>query len=254
MSCLQQAGVPWARLFSSTILGRSLKPETDSDVGAHPHIGLATVSYLFEGSLIHRDSLGTVQTIAPGVINWMTAGRGIVHSERTTDEERGQPRRLHGLQLWVTLPPELQACEPAFQHVPAADLHMLVLGDGVQVRVLVGEAFGALSPVRAASPTLNLDVQIAPDSQWVLPALAAEMAFYSPQFSFQIDGQTLEAQQMVVLPVGSGAVLHAGAQDARLVVIGGAPLVQPVRMWWNFVATDRERIANAAKLWEKGGF
>jgi redox-sensitive bicupin YhaK (pirin superfamily) len=232
----------------------TFKPETDSDVGAHPHIGLATVSYLFEGSLLHRDSLGTVQTITPGAINWMTAGRGIVHSERTLDEERGESRRLHGLQLWVALPLELQACEPSFQHVPAAELPALELDRGVQVRVLVGEAFGALSPVRAASPTLYLDVQIAPGSQWVLPALASEMALYSPQLSFVLDGQTIESQEMAVLPRGSGAVLHAGAQGARLVVIGGAPLAQPVRMWWNFVATDRERIAHAAKRWEHGDF
>jgi redox-sensitive bicupin YhaK (pirin superfamily) len=232
----------------------TLKPETDSDVGAHPHIGLATVSYLFEGSLLHRDSLGTVQTITPEAINWMTAGRGIVHSERTTDEERGQPRRLHGLQLWLALPPALQACDPSFQHVPAADLPALMVGDGVQVRVLVGEAFGAMSPVRAASPTLYLDIQMPPNSQWGMPALAAEMALYSPQHSFHLDGQAMAAQEMAVLPAGSGAVLQSGAQGARLVVIGGAPLAQPVRMWWNFVATDRERIPNAAKRWEKGGF
>lgn len=232
----------------------SLKPETDSDVGAHPHIGLATVSYLFEGSLLHRDSLGTVQTITPGAINWMTAGRGIVHSERSTDEERGQPRRLHGLQLWLALPPALQACDPSFQHVPAADLPTLVPGDGVQVRVLVGEVLGVSSPVETASPTLYLDIQLAADASWVLPALAAEMALYSPQHSFHLDGQAVVPQEMAVLPAGSGAVLQAGPQGARLMLIGGASLEQPVRMWWNFVATDRERIANAAKRWEAGGF
>lgn len=232
----------------------ALQPETDSDIGAHPHIGLATVSYLFDGSLLHRDSLGTVQTITPGAINWMTAGRGIVHSERTTDEERGQPRRLHGLQLWLALPPALQACNPSFQHVPAADLPVLIQGDGVQIRVLVGEAFGALSPVRAASPTLYLDVLIPPNRPWAMPALAAEMALYSPQLGFHLDGQAIAAQEMAVLPAGAGAVLHAGSQGARLVVIGGAPLEQPVRMWWNFVATDRERIANAARRWEDGRF
>ena len=232
----------------------TLKPEVDSDVGAHPHIGLATVSFLFEGSPLHRDSLGSVQTITPGAINWMTAGRGIVHSERVTDEERGQPRRLHGLQLWVALPPELEACEPAFQHVPADDLPALVLADEVRVRVLVGEAFGAVSPVQAASPTLYLDVQIPPNTSWVLPPLAAEMALYSPQFSFQVDDQTVAQQEMVVLSAGSGAVLRAGAQATRLVVIGGEPLARPVRMWWNYVATDRERIAQASKRWEEGGF
>jgi hypothetical protein len=232
----------------------TLQPETDSDVGSHPHIGLATVSYLFEGSFLHRDSLGTVQTITPGAINWMTAGRGIVHSERVTDEERGKPRRLHGLQLWVALPPALEACDPAFQHVPAADLPTLVQNDGAHIRVLVGEAFGLRSPVLTASPTLYLDVQLTANSTWVLPPLAAEMAIYSPKHSFQINGQAMTALEMVVLPNHSGATLRAGPLGARLMVIGGAPLEQPVRMWWNFVATDRDRIADAARRWEDGGF
>lgn len=232
----------------------TLAPETDSDVGGHPHIGLATVSYLFEGSLLHRDSLGTVQTITPGAINWMTAGRGIVHSERVTDAERGKSRRLHGLQLWVALPPALETCDPAFQHVPAADLPTLVQHDGVHIRVLVGEAFGVRSPVLTASPTLYLDVQLAAHGEWTLPPLAAEMAIYSPEHSLRVNDEALAAQQMAVLPTHSGATLRAGPQGARLVVIGGAPLEQPVRMWWNFVATDRERIAEAARRWEDGGF
>jgi redox-sensitive bicupin YhaK (pirin superfamily) len=232
----------------------TLPPETDSDVGGHPHIGLATVSYLFEGSLLHRDSLGTVQTIAPGAINWMTAGRGIVHSERVTDEERGKPRRLHGLQLWVALPPALETCDPSFQHVPAADLPMLVQNEGVHIRVLVGEALGVRSPVRTASPTLYLDVQLATHSEWTLPPLAEEMAIYSPERSLHVNDEVLAAQQMAVLPNHSSATLRAGPQGARLVVIGGAPLAQPVRMWWNFVASDRERIAEAARRWTDGGF
>lgn len=232
----------------------TLPPETDSDVGAHPHIGLATVSYLFEGSLLHRDSLGTVQTITPGAINWMTAGRGIVHSERVTDDERGKARRLHGLQLWVALPPALEETDPSFQHVAAADLPTLAPCDGVHVRVLVGEALGLRSPVRAASPTLYLDVQLSPDRTWVLPPLAAEMALYSPQLPLEVNGQSVAAQEMAVLPVNSGAQLQSGPQGARLVVIGGAPLEQPVRMWWNFVATNRDRLANAAQRWAEDGF
>lgn len=232
----------------------TLPPETDSDVGGHPHIGLATVSYLIEGSLIHRDSLGTMQTITPGAINWMTAGRGIVHSERVTDEERGKSRRLHGLQLWVALPPALETCDPDFQHVPAADLPTLEHNEGVHIRVLVGEAFGVRSPVRTASPTLYLDVQLAADREWTLPPLAAEMAIYCPEHSLHLNNEALEAQQMAVLPTGSGAMLRAGPQGARLVVIGGAPLEQPARMWWNFVATNRARIAEAARRWEDGGF
>jgi redox-sensitive bicupin YhaK (pirin superfamily) len=231
-----------------------LKPETDSDVGPHPHIGLATVSYLFEGSLLHQDSLGTVQTIRPGAINWMTAGRGIVHSERRIEAEHGQPRELHGLQLWLALPAALQDCEPAFQHVPAADLPKLAPAAGVQLSLLVGAAFGAASPVQTASPTLYLDIQLAPDTTWALPALAAEMALYSPQDSFELDGQQLAEQEMAVLPQGAGGVLRTGPQGARLMLIGGAPLDQPVRMWWNFVATDRQRLGAAAKLWEAGGF
>jgi hypothetical protein len=232
----------------------TLPPGVDSDIGGHPHIGLATVTYLFEGSFLHRDSLGTVQPITPGAINWMTAGRGIVHSERVTDEERGKPRRLHGLQLWVALPPALETMAPAFQHVAAADLPTRVQPGDVQVRVLVGEAFGARSPVQTVSPTLYLDVRLPTDAGWALPPLAAEMAVYSPEHPLWINGQPVPAQQMVVLPAAAVATLRAGPQGGRLVVIGGAALEQPVRMWWNFVATDRARMAEAAQRWAEGGF
>lgn len=232
----------------------TLPADADSDVGAHPHIGLATVTYLFEGSFLHRDSLGTVQAITPGAINWMTAGRGIAHSERVTDAERGQPRRLHGLQLWVALPPALEETEPAFQHVPAADIPAITDANGVQVRVLVGAAFGQTSPVRAASPTVYLDVQLPPGATWVLPALTPELAAYSPTDSLAIEDQAVSAQQMVLLPAGAAVSVRAGDAGARLVVVGGAPLEQPVRMWWNFVASDRSRIAAAATRWEQGSF
>lgn len=232
----------------------TLPPEVDSDVGPHPHIGLATVTYLFEGSFMHRDSLGTVQAITPGAINWMSAGQGIVHSERVPDAERGLPRRLHGLQLWVALPPALESAAPSFQHVPAAQLPVVGLPGGVRVRVLVGEAFGARSPVLTASPTLYLDLQLPAGAEWRMPALAPEMALFSPEQSLMVDAQPLAAQVMAVLPAASGAALHAGPQGARIVVLGGAPLERPVRMWWNFVATDRERIAAAAMRWAAGGF
>jgi redox-sensitive bicupin YhaK (pirin superfamily) len=232
----------------------TLPPAADSDVGAHPHIGLATVTYLFEGSFMHRDSLGTVQAIRPGAINWMTAGRGVVHSERVPDDERGQPRRLHGLQLWVALPPALEEVEPSFQHAAAADLPELALPGGVRVRVLVGEALGVRSPVRTASPTLYLDIELPAGAAWPLPPLAAEMALYSPEHSLQVGGQSLPAQEMAVLLDACGAELRGGAQGARVMVVGGAPLERPVRMWWNFVATDRDRIAAAAQRWSNDGF
>ena len=232
----------------------TLAPEVDSDVGGHPHIGLATVTYLFEGRQVHHDSLGTVQTIEPGAVNWMTAGRGIVHSERMHPQDRGQARPAHGLQLWVALPPALQDIEPAFQHVAAADVPHCELAGGVQARVLVGQAWGQTSPVRTASPTLYLDLSLPPHAALSLPALAPELALYSPTTGMLVDGEAVSAGEMVVLPAQQGAELRAGADGARLVVIGGEPLAQPVRMWWNFVASDRQRIADAARRWADGGF
>jgi redox-sensitive bicupin YhaK (pirin superfamily) len=231
-----------------------LSAEVDSDVGPHPHIGLATVTYLLEGSFLHRDSLGTVQAITPGAINWMVAGSGIVHSERTPDSERGRARRLHGLQLWVALPPALETCAPSFQHVGAAQIPVVTGGDGVVVRVLVGQAFGASSPVRTASPTLYLDVTLPANTSWVLPPLAPEMALYCPLAELALNEEPVPAQHMVLLPSAQSVALRAGEQATRFVVIGGAPLEQPVRMWWNFVSTDRNRIATAARLWADGGF
>jgi hypothetical protein len=248
----------------------ALPADADSNVGAHPHIGLATVTWLFEGRLMHRDSLGTVQAIAPGEVNWMTAGHGIVHSERTPPEERGRARRLHGLQLWVALPPALEATDPAFQHVCAAELPPVMPATGVQVRVLVGSAFGATSPVRPATPTLYLDVRLDRGTTLTLPPLAAEMAIYAPDAALRVDGEVLPARTMAVAaagrgmriaPAAAGATVGAGetgdggARDgAHFVVIGGAPLEQPVRMWWNFVASDRERIAAAAARWQADAF
>jgi len=227
----------------------TLAPETGSDVGPHPHIGLATVTYLFDGRLAHRDSLGTVQEIAPGAINWMSAGRGIVHSERTPADERGLSRRMHGLQLWVALPGELEDSEPSFQHVPAEALPALEVA-GARVRVLVGEAFGARSPVRTASPTLYLDVELPAGANWPLPALAGELALYSPLEALELSGEPLAPRQLAVL---DGATRVRSEHPARLVVIGGASL-GPRHVWWNFVATTRERIERAAALWESGGF
>lgn len=236
----------------------TLSPEVDTDVGGHPHIGLATVTYLFEGGFLHRDSLGTVQTIAPGAINWMVAGRGVVHSERVPEAERGHPRRLHGLQLWVALPPELAQCEPSFQHAAAEELpHVSLDADTagrVSVRVLVGEAFGVRSPVRTASPTLYLDITLPPGALWTLPPLAEEQAIFSPEDALSLDGEAVAPREMIVLPAGEAVNLQAGPAGARLVLVGGRPLAQPVRMWWNFVANDPALIEKAAAEWAAGGF
>lgn len=243
----------------------TLPAQLDTDVGCHPHIGLATVSYLFEGGFLHRDSLGTVQTITPGAINWMVAGRGVAHSERVPEAERGHPRRLHGLQLWAALPPDQARCEPSFQHVAAADLPHVTLDAGdaglsghvpgrVSVRVLVGEAFGVRSPVRTASPTLYLDITLPPGASWTLPPLAEEQAIFSPEDALTVDGAALSPREMAVLPAGAAVALQAGPQGARLVLVGGQPLAQPVRMWWNFVSHDPALIEQAAADWAAGRF
>lgn len=226
-----------------------LAADVDSDVGPHPHIGLATVTYLFEGRMLHADSLGVRQEIAPGAVNWMSAGGGIVHSERTVEAERGRARRLHGLQLWAALPEALEQSSPSFQHVPAAELAPFEVG-GARVRVLVGEAFGARSPVRVASPTLYLDVELPAGAHWPLPALAEELALYAVDAPLELSGQPLEAQRMAVL---DGAVRVRAFAPSRFVVIGGAPL-GPRHMWWNFVASDRARIERAAQRWEADAF
>ena len=233
-----------------------LAPEVDSDVGPHPHIGLATVTLLFDGRQVHRDSLGTVQTILPGAVNWMSAGHGIVHSERTLPEDRGRERAAHGLQLWVALPPDQQGSAPSFQHVGADRIPALEPAPGVSARVLVGQAWGRQSPVHAASPTLYLDLRLAPGARLDLPPLAEQMAVYAPDGGdYQVDGEAAAPRQMLVLPA-TGACLVAGPEGAHLVLIGGAPLAQPARLWWNFVAADgdRERLAAAAQRWAADAF
>lgn len=230
----------------------SLAAEADTDVGPHPHIGLATVTYLFEGGFLHRDSLGNVQEITPGAVNWMTAGRGIVHSERTPESQRGHPRRLHGLQLWVALPLEAEQGEPHFQHVAAEDIPQSRV-DGAAVRLLVGEAFGLRSPVRAASPTLYLDIELPAGVPWNLARLADEMAIYSPTECIEVGGEMLPTGEMALLDGGDGVVLRAAVQT-RVVVVGGAPMEAPRMMWWNFVASDRGLIERAAERWAAHGF
>ncbi len=225
-------------------------PDDEHDVRPHPHIGLATVTYLFEGAMQHRDSLGCVQRIEPGAINWMTAGRGIVHSERTPDDLRGKHRRSHGLQLWVALPAADEEMAPAFEHTPAAALPEIEVG-GARLRVLVGSAFGATSPVAVRSPTLYLDIVLAAGDAFPLP-LAEERAVYVVEGAAQLDGQALPPGQLVVLDAGSEPMLSAEA-DARVVLIGGAPLGHR-HMWWNFVSSRKARIVQAADDWAAGRF
>ncbi|HSV47724.1 MAG TPA: pirin family protein [Ramlibacter sp.] len=223
-------------------------PQADHDVRPHPHIGLATVTYLFEGAMMHRDSLGSVQLIEPGAINWMNAGRGIVHSERKPDALRGSSYVNHGLQLWVALPRDQEESEPSFAHTPAADIPEVGQG-AARVRVLVGQAFGAASPVVAASPTLYLDIDLPAGGRLELPPLAAEMALYPVQGALTIHGEPLDAQTMAVAAPGTALEIAAGPAS-RFVVVGGEPLDGPRHMWWNFVSSRRDRILQASADWE----
>jgi len=223
-------------------------PGVDHDVRPHPHIGLATVTYLFDGAMMHRDSLGTQQLIEPGAINWMTAGRGIVHSERRPDPLREVRYVNHGLQLWTALPLEHEEAEPSFSHTPAEAIPEVSVLDA-RVRVLVGEAFGARSPVPALSRTLYLDIWMPAGGRMEVPPLVPEQALYLVEGDLEVAGEPLPPRQMGVLEPGQGVPLftHGGA---RLVLVGGDPLDAPRHMWWNFVSSRKDRILQASADWE----
>jgi redox-sensitive bicupin YhaK (pirin superfamily) len=227
-------------------------PDDNHDVRPHPHIGLATVTYLFEGAMMHRDSLGSVQRIEPGAINWMTAGRGIVHSERTPDDLRTQTRRSHGLQLWCALPAAFEETHPAFVHTAAHAIPQWQWG-GTQVRVLIGTATLGnqvlTSPVQTFAPTLYLDVIAGPGSSFTLAADAPERAIYSVDNALAVDGEPVEPFELVQLPA-DGPVQIEAPQGARYVVIGGAPLDGHRFIWWNFVSSRKERVVQAGAEWD----
>ncbi len=226
----------------------TIAPGGSHDVRPHPHIGLATVTYLFDGAIMHRDSLGFEQRIAPGAINWMTAGRGIVHSERGPQDLKTSSYVNHGIQLWAALPREFEEVAPDFEHTPADAIPSVVQG-GTQVRVLIGAAFGKKSPVRTFAPTLYLDVKLAPDEAFELLPLAQELAVYAVDGDISIDGEALPAHRLAVLTPGAAVSLQA-RQATRLMVIGGDALDGQRFMWWNFVSSRKERIVQASRDWE----
>jgi redox-sensitive bicupin YhaK (pirin superfamily) len=226
--------------------------DADHDVRPHPHIGLATVTYLFEGAMDHRDSIGTFQRIEPGAINWMTAGRGIVHSERTPKDLVGVPHRTHGLQLWAALPMAHEEDAPGFCHTAAADIPELEV-DGATVRVLVGSAFGKTSPVATYSQTLYLDVKLKAGHALSLSELPAEAAIYPISGELEIDGAPLALHNMALLDTGGTQLVKAGS-EAHFVLIGGEALDGHRYMSWNFVSSSKERIVKAGEDWEAQRF
>lgn len=227
----------------------TVEPDAGHDVRPHPHIGLATVTYLFSGAIMHRDSLGYVQQIEPGAINWMTAGRGIVHSERRPESLANQAYVNHGIQLWAALPVTHEEAEPSFVHTPAAAIPQVQVGDAT-VRMLIGEAFGQTSPVATYSPTLYLDVQLPAGATLEIPALVPEMAVYTVDAPVQLNGDTVAAQLLAVAEPGQATHLSAGDTPVRLMVIGGDALDAPRHMWWNFVSSRKDRIVQAASDWD----
>ena len=225
------------------------------DVRPHPHIGLATVSYLFEGTILHRDSLGSVVPIRPGEVNWMTAGRGIVHSERSPDELRADGPRLWGLQFWVALPLELEQCPPAFAH-HGADAIPRVTRPGARASVVLGEAFDAVSPVALTSPMFLVDVRLEAGASIELEADYAERAAYVLEGEVRAnDAEPATAKEhLLVFDAGETARLTAGAEPAHVVFLGGPPLDAPRFLWWNFVSSQRDLILEAQAAWSEQRF
>ena len=229
-----------------------MEPGRGLDVRPHPHINLATLTYLFEGEILHRDSLGTVQPIQPGALNWMTAGRGIVHSERSPDAARAAGLSLHGLQLWVALPRAQEEAPPSFQHHAAGDLPALNR-DGARLRVIAGSAYGATSPVRVLSPLFYLDAQLEPGAELALPEEHAQRAVYLVEGSVACDGEAHGPGRMLVFREGAPARIHA-REPSRVMLLGGAGLDGERHVFWNFVSSSRERIERAKADWREKRF
>lgn len=239
---------PW--VFFDEMGPAEFAPGPGLNVPPHPHIGLATVTYLFAGEILHRDSLGTVQAIRPGDINLMVAGQGVVHSERERDEATQAARQMHGLQLWLALPEENEQCAPAFHHIPAADITQVDV-DGVKVRVMIGEAYGARSPVPVFSSTLYLEASMQQGQSLQLPQLA-EYGLYVVSGSVHMQGSTVDAHTMAVVESGGTAQVTA-SEDTRIVRIGGDRLGKR-HINWNFVASDKALISQARDDWQAQRF
>jgi redox-sensitive bicupin YhaK (pirin superfamily) len=229
-----------------------LAPGTGIDVRPHPHINLATVTYLFAGAIDHRDSLGTFGTIAPGAVNLMTAGRGITHSERSPAAVRPGGPELSGIQTWIALPTAKEEVDPAFEHVPK-DALPLVEGDGVAARVVMGTLWGETSPVTCHSPTIYADIHLAPGGATPIDAEADERALYLAEGEAALDGVALTPSTLYVLRPGIRATLRSG-RGGRVMLCGGAPLDGPRHVFWNFVSSRRDRITQAKEDWKAGRF
>ncbi|WP_426959333.1 pirin family protein [Muricoccus radiodurans] len=230
-----------------------LMPGKGIDVRPHPHIGLSTVTYLFEGEINHKDSLGSDLPIRPGALNWMTAGRGIAHSERSGEAVRATGGTVSGIQSWVALPAAEEERDPGFVHFSAESLPVLD-GEGKRVRVIAGSFLGAASPVSALSPIFYADAQLEAGAALPLDAEHEERAVYTVQGAVEIAGQRFEAGQLLVFRPGDRITIRAADGPARFMVLGGAPMEGPRHIWWNFVSSRADRIEQAKADWRAGRF
>jgi redox-sensitive bicupin YhaK (pirin superfamily) len=230
----------------------TLAPGTGIDVRPHPHINLATVTYLFAGAIDHRDSLGTFARIEPGAVNLMTAGKGITHSERSPAELRPSGPALSGMQTWLALPSDKEEIDPAFEHVAKADLP-LIEESGAEARVVMGTLWGATSPVTCHSPTIYADIHLAAGGAMPIDAEAEERALYVAEGEASLDGLTLAPSTLYVLRPGISATLRSEG-GGHVMLCGGAPLDGPRHVFWNFVSSRRDRINQAKDDWKAGRF
>jgi redox-sensitive bicupin YhaK (pirin superfamily) len=221
-------------------------------VRPHPHIGLATVTYLFDGVILHRDSLGSVQPIHPGDVNWMTAGRGIAHSERTPDELRKHGSAMHGIQIWVALPKAHETTAPAFEHHPAAALPHIELS-GVRMTLIAGSAFGRQAPATTFSKMFYIAAEMDAGARLTLPAAYPERAVYAVDAGIIVDGTPLDACHMAVPDSGQETTIEA-VTACRVMLLGGEPLDGDRYIWWNFVASSKDAIAEAKERWRQQRF
>ncbi|HSA79520.1 MAG TPA: pirin family protein [Geminicoccaceae bacterium] len=222
------------------------------DVRPHPHIGLATVTYLIDGEIIHRDSLGTLQAIRPGEVNWMTAGRGIAHSERTAPEARTAGAKLFGIQTWVALPKHAEETAPAFAHHGMSDLP-LIENAGATVRLVLGQLYGKRSPVRTFTEMFYADAALEAGARLPLDASHEERGIYIVSGAIEVAGDRFEEAQLLVFRPGDRITVKA-VTPARLILLGGEPMDGPRHIWWNFVSSSKDRIDQAKADWQAGRF
>lgn len=221
------------------------------DVRPHPHIGIATVTYLFNGEFQHRDSLGTDQMIYPGEVNWMIAGRAITHSERTSDSTRAGRHKLFGIQTWVALPASQEETAAAFEH-HGADALPLIEGEGKTVRLILGNAYGEQAPAKTFTEMFYADAMLDAAAVLPLPDNHEDRGLYVISGAINVAGQSFEAGRMIVFRPGDNIAVTAGAEGARVMLLGGETLNEPRYIWWNFVSSSKERIEQAKQEWQRG--